>query len=239
MTTLKTPHATARYAVYFSPGESDPWWHAGCSWLGRCARTGLDRAQPIIDGVGADQLAVFTQAPRRYGWHATLKAPFALLAGQTLADLQLELSAVASQHRAFQLPRLKVAHMDGFLGLVIEGDDQPVQHIGAHCVTALHPFAAPLPPAEVVRRRGAGLSERQEQMLHTWGYPHVLDQFRFHMSLTGSLQAASAAEVGALQAGAMRHFESLPPVRFDSLSLFVETAPGAPFRWVSSHALQN
>ena len=236
--TISNPQtATPRFAVYFAPAEADPWWNAGSHWLGRCARTGAERPQPTIEGIAPEQMRQLTQAPRRYGWHATLKAPFALAEGSSLVDLQQQLTSVASQHQRFELPPLKVIRMDDFLGLAIDGDDQLVKHIGAHCVTALHPFAAALPPTEVARRRGTGLSARQEQMLQAWGYPHVLDQFRFHLSLTGPLQTASAAQAEALRLAATRFFEPLPPARFDSLNLFVERAPGAPFQWLSSHAL--
>lgn len=237
MSTIELSPGTARYAVYFAPGEADPWWGAGSCWLGRCARTGRTLPQPRVDGIQPEQLARLTEAPRRYGWHATLKAPFMLAAGCSLPDLQHELDAVASQHHALDLPPLTVNCMGDFLALGIDGDDHAVQHIGAHCVTALHALAAPLPPSEVVRRRGKGLTERQEAMLQAWGYPHVLDQFRFHMSLTVSLQAVEPGQVNALLTGAVVQFSGLPPARFDALDLFVETAPGADFRWLSRHPL--
>lgn len=237
---------SVRYAVYFAPGQNDPWWVAGSRWLGRCALTGQALTQPAVDGFSAAQFAQLTQAPRRYGWHATLKAPFVLAEGCTLADLQGQLSALARRHRAFELPPWAVAQMDGFLGLRLDGDDHAVQHIAANCVTGLHAFAAPLPPSELVRRRGKGLSARQEQLLQDWGYPFVLDQFRFHFSLTGSLTGASTdvladvtpTHVDALKLAAQQHFAALPPCRFDQLALFEEARPGAPFAWVSSHALK-
>lgn len=246
MTTPEHSSAPARYAVYFAPGQHDPWWDAGSRWLGRCAVTGQALPQPAVAGLSAAQFAQLTQAPRRYGWHATLKAPFVLADGCTLAALQNELSTLARRHRAFELPPLVVSQMDGFLGLRLDGDDHAVQHIAANCVTGLHAFAAPLPPSELVRRRGKGLSDRQEQLLQDWGYPFVLDQFRFHFSLTGALTGASTGvladvtptQVDALKAAAQQHFAALPPCRFDQLALFEEARPGAPFAWVSSHALK-
>lgn len=247
MTKLEHPSAPTRYAVYFAPGQSDPWWGAGSHWLGRCAVTGRTLTQPAVAGLSAEQFAQLTQAPRRYGWHATLKAPFVLAEGCPLAEVQNQLSALARRHRAFELPPLVVSHMDGFLGLRIDGDDHAVQHIAANCVTGLHVFAAPLPPSELVRRRGKGLSARQEQLLQDWGYPFVLDQFRFHFSLTGSLTGVATdaqagvtpTQVDALTLAAQQHFAALPPCRFDQLALFEEARPGAPFAWVSSHALKG
>jgi hypothetical protein len=50
----------------------------------------------------------------------------------------------------------------------------------------------------MARRRAAGLTPAQERNLIEWGYPYVLDEFRFHLTLTGSLadpeaEAAMAA----------------------------------------------
>ena len=238
MTAFELTQTTARYAVYFAPGPEDRWWEAGSKWLGRCARTGMAMDQPAVTGIEPVQLAELTQAPRRYGWHATLKAPFSLATGCALADLQHQLNRIACQHSSFLLPPLRVEHMDTFLALVLDGDDSAVQHMGAMCVTALHSLAAPLPDSEVVRRRGAGLTARQEELLQAWGYPHVLDQFRFHMSLTGSLRALSPAQRESLRQGAVSHFQSLQPLRFEALDLFVEISPGSPFRWVSRHPLK-
>mgnify|MGYP000007459628 CR=1 FL=1 len=246
MTTPEHSSAPVRYAVYFAPGQHDPWWDAGSRWLGRCAVTGQALPQPAVAGLSAAQFAQLTQAPRRYGWHATLKAPFVLADGCTLAALQNELSTLARRHRAFELPPLVVSQMDGFMGLRLDGDDHAVQHIAANCVTGLNTFAAPLPPSELVRRRGKGLSDRQEQLLKDWGYPFVLDQFRFHFSLTGALTGAwpealadvTPTQVDALKLAAQQHFAALPPCRFDQLALFEEARPGAPFAWVSSHALK-
>lgn len=250
MITSEHPHTSTRYAVYFAPGQDDPWWEAGSRWLGRCALTGQALTQPTVAGLSPEQFAQITQAPRRYGWHATLKAPFLLAEGCLLVELQKQLSAIAQRHSTFELPPLKVSQMDGFLGLVIDGDDHAVQHIAAHCVTELHPYAAPLPPAEQSRRRGKGLSARQEQLLQNWGYPFVLDQFRFHFSLTGSLAESlsdalvgaladvSPTQVDALRLAAQQHFVALSPCRFEQLALFEEAQPGAPFKWVSSHALR-
>ena len=49
------------------------------------------------------------------------------------------------------------------------------------------PFARSAPDGEVAKRRAAGLSPEQDTNLVEWGYPYVLDQFRFHITLTGKL----------------------------------------------------
>ena len=72
------PGRAHRYAAYFAPPVESDWWEAGSRWLGRCAASGRTWPQSDIDGVPPEQLRRLMAAPRRYGWHATLTAPFTL-----------------------------------------------------------------------------------------------------------------------------------------------------------------
>ena len=72
-----------RCAVYFVPEVGSDWWQAGSQWLGRCAASGALFPPPHIDGVEPAQFQTLTAEPRRYGWHATLKAPFRLASGHS------------------------------------------------------------------------------------------------------------------------------------------------------------
>jgi hypothetical protein len=61
-----------------------------------------------------------------------------------------------------------------------------------------------------------------------WGYPYVLDDFRFHMTLTGPVEREDQP---AMRAAIEAHFEDLLnlPREIDTLSLFAEPSRGAPF----------
>ena len=48
---------------------------------------------------------------------------------------------------------------------------------------------------ELVKRRKAGLSARQEAMLHRWGYPYVLEDWFFHVTLSRRLESAEMARI--------------------------------------------
>jgi len=67
-----------RYAIYYCPLFGSPWWDRGCRWVGRRAEDDCDVVQPVLDGIDPQAFWAITREPRRYGWHATLKAPFAL-----------------------------------------------------------------------------------------------------------------------------------------------------------------
>lgn len=219
-----------RFAVYFAPAADSPWWDAGCHWLGRDAATGDALQQPPIDGVPPDLQARLTADPRRYGWHATLKAPFTLGAGVSLDGLRSALRQLAAGLSPFEMPALRVHRIGRFLALCAEGDKTAINAVAAACVTELHPLAAPLPSEALERRRRkSSLSTQEDALLVRWGYPYVLERYRFHLSLTGSLDGASDDTVQRIEQAAQAHFGSLPPDRFTELALYAEPAPGADF----------
>lgn len=225
-------HHAYRYAIYFAPHPGSPWWLAGSHWLGRCAALLQPLEQPSIAGVAPELLHRLTASPRRYGWHATLKAPFALAPGVDWITLHGAVQALAAGLSPFAMPTLQVQRMDDFLALrpIASHPQSPrLDEVAAACVTALHPLAQDLPASELARRRAAGLSPTQEAHLQRWGYPFVLDEYRFHLSLTGSLHGLPPQTLERIEETADDLFGGLPPLRFDSLALFAEPTPGADF----------
>jgi putative phosphonate metabolism protein len=218
-----------RYAIYFAPALHDPWWHAGSQWLGRDAFSGALCSQPLLSGLSVGEQQALTAAPRRYGWHATLKAPFVLAEGVQLADLRLALRALSWHFTPFTLPPLRVVLLDDFLALVPTEQCTELDFIARACVSQLHALAAPLSSADLARRRAAKLSDVEDAMLVAWGYPYVMDQFRFHMSLTGSLVDVPPPTIDVVHHAAQHWFATLPRCAFTSIALFAEPAPGADF----------
>ena len=230
---MTTKATTAhRYAVYFAPHPGSLGWLAGSHWLGRCAALLQPLQQLAIDGVAAEDLHLLTAAPRRYGWHATLKAPFALAPGTDWITLHQAVQAVASRLQPFVLPPLQVERIDDFLALVPARShpaNAQIQEAAAACVTALQPLAAPLSDADLARRRAVGLTPRQDALLQRWGYPFVLEEFRFHLSITGSLAQVAPSTQALVLDAAQEFFADLPTLKFNSLALFAEPTPGADF----------
>lgn len=218
-----------RYAVYFAPNVEQQWWAQASQWLGRCAVSQQMNVQPLVAGVSAKRFAELTEHPRRYGFHATLRAPFVLTSQYQPADLIDRVNLLCQDLKPFVLPRLQVTLLDQFLALVPERNAAQVTRLEEQCVTVLNDYAEPLGPDELSRRRSAGLSAQEDALLLRWGYPYVLERFRFHCSLTGSLASASSQEISALTQAAHQHFDQLPPCLFDSLAIFVEPTRGADF----------
>ncbi|MDF0605187.1 DUF1045 domain-containing protein [Neisseriaceae bacterium TC5R-5] len=220
---------TPRYALYFAPQIDSPWWQAGSAWLGRCAAHRQILAAPPISGISREQHQQLTAAPRRYGWHATLKAPFTLAAEHDQHSLLAAVRQLARQLTPFTLPSLELTRLDDFLALVPDTPSPAIQHLADCCVTDLHMLAAPLSEAEWQRRRAAGLSAAQEALLLRWGYPYVLEEFRFHFSLSGSLRNTPTATAQYLMDAAQSWFAPLGACELDSISVFIEPASGADF----------
>lgn len=225
-TTGRTAH---RYAVYFAPAQQSAWWEAGSRWLGRCAVQQKPMHQPPVPDVSPEEQFRLTQAPRRYGWHATLKAPFALAPGADFADLRKRLCELCGTLQAFTLPPLKVTRIDDFLALAPERHSPEIDAVAAACVSSLHPLAATLSINELQRRRAGGLTPMEDALLLRWGYPFVLERFRFHMSLTGSLSETQLSVVDAMRRAGAQWFGPLPACRVESVALFAESRPGADF----------
>jgi putative phosphonate metabolism protein len=223
-----------RYALYFAPRTASGWWRFGARWLGRDPATGERVAQLPIAGLPDGVLDALTAAPRAYGFHATLKAPFALREGTTPAQLADALTKFCRPLRPLELPPLEVARLADFLALVPGTRAGRVNELAADCVREFEPFRAPLAPAELDRRRRDGLSPRQERYLEEWGYPFVLAEYRFHLTLTGSLAEAPPDQVAALMTAAREALARLPaaPLRVDSVCLFEQPGTAAAFQLV-------
>jgi len=217
--------APLRHAIYWLPeGPLGAW---GAAWLGWDPGTGQEVPHPD------PALASLTEEPRRYGVHATLKAPFRLAPGRTEDELAQALAAFAARRGPAEAPGLRLARIGRFLALVPE-DDAAINALAAACVTELDPFRAPPSSAELQRRRAAGLDAAEEANLLRWGYPYVLDRFRFHVTLSGPLDQGQEERVRAILD---RHPPPLPrPFRLSALAHLGEGADGR-FRLVHRYTL--
>lgn len=238
-TQTPNPQLPYRYAVYFAPKADSEWWKAGSHWLGRCAASKRELSQPVVAGLSATELTRITAEPRRYGWHATLKAPFSLKAGMHAQHLLDTLDGVCRSTPRFSLPGLTTSTHGGFLALRPEASSEHLHALAARCVTELQPLVEPLSESELARRRQASLTPEQDQLLQRWGYPWVLDHFQFHLSLTGSLRGWPAAQQEAVTQAAQQHFYDLPSCPVDCISVFAEPAKGDDFVLVEQLELRG
>jgi len=227
-----------RYAIYFTPGQSHPLAQAAARWLGRDAFSGETMTPPSVASLSPQEIAYHTASARRYGFHATLKAPFHLAEKQTEEALCDALAHYADTLDPIRLDSLVPARIDGFLALVPGAPSPELQDFAGDVVRHFDRFRAPLSDAEIARRNPDALKPQEFRNLCQWGYPYVFESFRFHMTLTGRVDAVDLPRV---RAAVDEHFAPVlaGPAFVDALALFVEPEPGAPFVVKSWHVLST
>ncbi|WPZ36579.1 DUF1045 domain-containing protein [Thalassobaculum sp. OXR-137] len=217
-----------RYALYVAPEPGSPLAEFGADWLGRDCATGEVRQQPTVPGLSAERLAELTESARGYGFHATIKPPFYLREGRSEAGLLDAFAAFAKGREPFEV-RLGLRSLGGFLALMMSPPDHRMSALAADAVRDLDPFRALPSEAELARRRESGLSAQQETLLQQWGYPYVMGEFRFHMTLSARL--ADGPERDAMVAALAPRAEAVTaePFRVDALALFKQSRKGSDF----------
>ncbi|MGX0974886.1 putative phosphonate metabolism protein [Roseovarius sp. MBR-51] len=212
-----------RYAVYVTPPEGE-FAALGAAWLGWDAAQGCTVAHPEVPGLPAP-VAEITETPRKYGLHATIKPPFALAEGQREASLIAAFERFCAGEAAVTLEGLEIAALGRFLALVPVGDQGALSGLAARAVAAFEPWRAPLSEAQVARRRAGGLSPAQDALLLRWGYPYVMEEFRFHITLTGKRPKGELPGIKAALEGLIGGHLPRPYV-IDALSLMGEDGAG-------------
>ncbi|MFN4203612.1 MAG: DUF1045 domain-containing protein [Tabrizicola sp.] len=209
-----------RFAVYYAPRPGTFAARAN-EWLGWDPAAGQALPQPQVPGI-ADPAAI-TADPCRYGFHGTIRAPFRLAEGVSSDTAAATVATLAARLAPVACEGLILENLHGFLALTPEGCEAALLELGVAVVEATNDLRAPLSEAEIARRRPEALSPRQRELLHRWGYPYVMEEFRFHLTLTDRL-ADPAPAMAALEA----HFaDALPrPFVIEDLCLYGEDAAG-------------
>lgn len=181
-----------RYAIYLTapPG---PFADAGAAWLGWDIAKGEAVEHPSLSLLRP--LAEITERPRKYGFHGTIKPPFYLADGQSPEVLASSARALCAAQPAVTLDGLLISRLGSFVAFTPTGNTDALAELAATIVKGLDKFRAPASRDELARRRQANLSASQEAALVAWGYPYVLENFRFHLTLTGPLAKGEADAV--------------------------------------------
>jgi putative phosphonate metabolism protein len=225
-----------RYAIYYAPAPGNVLDRFGAALLGYDAHRGIDLAFP--DGIGIADWHELTRDPRKYGFHATLKAPMALASDKSEDELIAACAGFAEQPRAIPLIKPVVDSLEGFIAIVPADRSTELEALAADCVRDFDPFRAPLTEEDRARRNPARLSPRQRDYLGRWGYPYVFEEFRFHMTLTGRLDDERRGPIVEM----LRHRFGKTGVNelvIDRLALFRQNDAGARFQIIGQWPLTN
>ena len=217
-----------RYAVYYTPASTSALCERAAAWLGRDAFTGEVVARPEFPTLADVDLDALTAEPRDYGFHATLKAPFELAVGMDEDRLLAFTERFAAARTPFEA-EIAPARMGRFLAFRLAEAIAEMDFLHHAAVRQFDVFRAPLSEFDLARRRQTPLTADQDARLVQWGYPYVFEEFRFHMSLTGSVADATVAD--RVLAALKVYFADLSGSHcFDGVAVFKQESRAAPFR---------
>ncbi len=227
-----------RYAIYHTPDRYDPLAMAASNWLGRSAFGDPANTPVLPENWTAERHSDLVRDAKRYGFHATLKAPFSLAKTVREQDLFDHFAALKLPAADIVIPSLVLRQIDGFFALVAEHPNDILNAFAGVLVREFDKFRAPLTADEIARRHPDSLSDQQRSHLEHWGYPYVFDEFFFHMTLTSRVHGTEAQEVRTILE---QHFAAYlgKPYSISHIAIFVEPAPSMDFSIRSIRPVHN
>ncbi|QOZ65729.1 DUF1045 domain-containing protein [Bradyrhizobium arachidis] len=225
-----------RYAIYFAAGRDSALTRFGAELLGYDAYTGDELPFPADALRIAPDWRDVTSDPRKYGFHATLKAPMTLAPGKTEAELSAACASFAGKARPIPAISPIVDSISGFIAVIPAEPVDALQQLAADCVREFDSFRPALTAEDRARRKPEKLSERQRDYLDRWGYPYVMEEFRFHMTLTGRLDAGRRGPILEMLRGSFAALK-LHTLTVDRIALFKQDDAKARFRIIGEWAL--
>jgi putative phosphonate metabolism protein len=218
-----------RYAIYYVAAPGSDLDRFGAQLLGYDAFSGEDRPVPDDITQALPDWPELTRDPRKYGFHVTLKAPLSLRQGKTERELLAACASFAKTPRRIPVIRPVVNSIGGFVAVVPAEPSAELEQLAAECVREFDSFRAPLAPEDRARRNPEALTRRQCEHLDRWGYPYVMQDFRFHMTLTGRLDVARRAPVLTMLRDRFSML-GLTRLAIDAVAVFRQDAADSRFR---------
>jgi putative phosphonate metabolism protein len=227
-----------RYAIYYVAASGSDLDRFGAQLLGYDACGG--EHLPFPDGItqSVPDWRDLTRDPRKYGFHATLKAPLSLAPRKTESEFLAACESFAATPRPIPVIRPVVNSISGFIAVVPAQPSAELERLAADCVREFDSFRAPLTAEDRARRNPSALTPRQCDYLDRWGYPYVMEDFRFHMTLTGRLDAARRDSVMAMLRNRFSAI-GLQTLAIDRIALFRQDDANSRFRILDQFVLER
>jgi hypothetical protein len=130
-----------------------------------------------------------------------------------------------------------VNSISGFIAVVPAEPSDELELLAADCTREFDSFRAPLTPEDRARRNPSALTPRQCDHLDRWGYPYVMEDFRFHMTLTGRLDAERREPILTML---RKRFSAigLKTLAIDRIAVFRQGDTGSRFQIVNHWKLR-
>ncbi len=227
-----------RYAIYYASAPGSDLDRFGAQLLGYDAYTGEDLPFPDSIMQKAPDWRDLTKDPRKYGFHATLKAPMSLAPGKTEPELLAACESFADRPRPIPVITPVVGSISGFIAVVPAAPSPELQRLAEDCTGEFDSFRAPFTPEDRARRNPTDLTPRQREYLDRWGYPYVMEEFRFHMTLTGRLAAERREPILTMLRNSFSAI-GLKTLAIDRIAVFRQESSDSRFRIVKDWKLPS
>ena len=136
---MSRPPMSPRYAIYYTPPPFSALARFGAGVIGYDCFDAVEVAHARLDGIDPNVLKLMTLDPRRYGFHATIVAPFHLKSISE-DDFIATDSAYATETAPVRIGGLEVATIGEFVALDSnkpERGDHPLRRRLPHHVQPL------------------------------------------------------------------------------------------------------
>ncbi len=227
-----------RFAIYFIPPPASALYEFGSAVLGYDCYSGQEVSSPRAHGFTEAEWRQWTEEPRRYGFHATLKAPFRLRSEFGEDDLVDEFGRFASACVAPPPLPVSLTLFNDFAALMPTDRAPALTALANSCVQSFDKFRMPLTEAERNRRLGQNLTARQIEHLERWGYPYVFEEFAFHMTLTGRLPTHQSGPILRYLHADLKRRQVPDTIPVERIALLRQDEPDRRFRIIFDAALR-
>ncbi len=184
----------SRFAIYYAPPKGSVLEEFGKYWFGwdPLVAKFINNKQRInyLNRFGIKNLKSIDNnilMAKKYGFHGTLIPPFKLNNNYNRKKLFKKIEVVAKKYKKFNFYKFKLKKIDNFYAFVQSKKNNNINKLSNRLVRELFKFRSPLTKKEIDRRNPSKLSKLQLSILYKWGYPYLMSQFNFHMTLASEV----------------------------------------------------
>ena len=184
----------SRYAIYYAPPKESSLEEFGRYWFGwdplNAKLINNKHRINYLNRFGIKNLINIDKnvlIPKKYGFHGTLIPPFKLNKNYSTNTLFKKTEEIAKKFKKFKFYKFKLKKMNNFYAFVQNKKNNNINKLSNRLVRELFKFRSPLSKKEIDRRNPSKLSKLQLNILYKWGYPYIMSEFNFHMTLASEV----------------------------------------------------
>ena len=184
----------SRYAIYYAPPKGSSLEEFGRYWFGwdpvnaklinNKHRINYLSRFGIKNLINIDKNVLIA---KKYGFHGTLIPPFKLNKNYSTNTLFKKTEEIAKKFKRFKFYKFKLKKINDFYAFVQNKKNNNINKLSNRLVRELYKFRSPLTKKEIDKRNPSKLSKLQLNILYKWGYPYLMSEFNFHMTLASEV----------------------------------------------------